>query len=75
MVSPDKLASSERARNSFTFKNSSARKTFFSSFSERLKILESLMLGNNFEIRSASFNAKSRTRAVSRIEDFAAIVP
>ena len=49
---------------------------FFSSFSERLKILDNeVKSGTNLAILSASKRGKSKTRAVSLIDDLAAIVP
>ena len=48
----------------------------FNFFSSAPKIFPNLdMVGISLAILSASNNGKSKTRAVSRIEDFAAMVP
>ena len=75
MVSPERLSSSAKFLISLTRKTSSARSFSLSWASVALKIFPSFMLGNNLAIRSASPKGKSNTRAVSRIDDLAAIVP
>ena len=63
--------------NSSTSCFSSARKpaTFPLLFASSPKMFFSLMPGINFAILSASKSGKSKTLAVSLIDDFAAMVP
>ena len=60
-----------------TFSSSSLRKlfTFALLFSSEPKIFFNFINGINLAILSASGNGKSKTLAVSLIEDFAAMVP
>ena len=75
-VSASKSSPSEILSSWFTFSRSSALNALLNCFSSYPKIFPSLdIVGINFAILSASNNGKSKTRAVSRIEDFAAIVP
>ena len=80
MVSPSKSSSLEIAIKSLIFSKSSGRSTFLisasASFRNRAKLhFEGIKAGINLAILSASKSGKSNTRAVSRIADFAAIVP
>ena len=80
MVSPDRSFSLEIEIKSLIFSKSSGRRIFLisasASFRKRAKLhLEGIKFGINLAILSASKRGKSNTRAVSRIADFAAIVP
>ena len=77
MVSDSIPSPSDMAFNSLTISFSSERKAaiFPLLFSSVPKIFFSLTFGINFAILSASNSGKSSTLAVSRMEDFAAMVP
>ena len=80
MVSPLKSSAAERLINSFILSKSSGRSTFLISASVSFINRDKLHFGGmspgiNLAILSASKSGKSRTLAVSRIADFAAIVP
>ena len=68
---------SAKFRISLTNNLSSLRRAliFEILFSSSPKIVANLVFGTNFEILSASCKGKSNTRAVSLIEDLAAMVP
>ena len=77
MVFASMPSPSDIAINSVTFSASSLRNPFTLALllASSPKIFLSFNPGINFAILSASCNGKSKTLAVSLIDDFAAIVP
>ena len=76
MVSLPKSLPLANSINSLTLSYSSALSAALSLSLSRVKILARFrVVGINLAILSASNNGKSNTRAVSRTEDLAAIVP
>ena len=76
MVSPPKSFVPPSAIKSLTLSKSSGRSAFFKLASSIENILAKFkLLGISLAILSASKSGKSRTRAVSLTDDFAAMVP
>ena len=75
MVSACRSSPSERDLSSNTFEKSSDLKSLFNFFSSFSKISFNFKLGISLAILSASPSDKSKTLAVSLIEDLAAILP